>query len=138
MKIYDENVAQVGELQRPEPVESLGQWYEPVAYRNLQPGDFHLSHSGDIVLRTVTASENPYWIMQPVAVRPIARNNFYDKLFDYIKENFDVALLDSQMYEIYRIVQEMEARKHTGCCYMASEYKNYTPTTPQKGAQNEH
>jgi hypothetical protein len=39
MKIYDEHGAQVGELERPEPVEQDGVWYEAVAYRKPLPGE---------------------------------------------------------------------------------------------------
>ena len=65
MNIYDEHGIQVGEIERPEPVEQDGKWWEPVEYRLPQKDEYALS-SHESIYRSEGVSIIPFWIMQPI------------------------------------------------------------------------
>lgn len=66
MKIYDEHGAQVGEIEKPEPVKQDGVWFEPVEYRIPIVGDFILNSNGDIIPATIDFCHVEFWIMRPI------------------------------------------------------------------------
>jgi hypothetical protein len=66
MKIFDERGKQVGEIEKPEPVEQDGVWYEAVEYRAPKEGDNYISYTGMVVTAIFDDYPKSHWIMRPI------------------------------------------------------------------------
>ena len=64
MKIYDERGTQVGELERPEPVEQDRVWWEAVEYRCHKLGEYYWNGKG--VTKVIYPHHWSSWIMRPI------------------------------------------------------------------------
>jgi len=67
MKIYDERGKQIGAIDRPEPVEQGGVWYEAVEFRSPKKGEmFKRCDKNHILPAICDEQDDGRWIMRPI------------------------------------------------------------------------